>query len=59
MPLGFTGELITTQPVVLIYEPWDVRYRIKVYSDILNNVRLRPLHSAIGGSDIRQSQIAA
>ncbi len=57
MPLGFIGELITIQPVVLIYEPWDVRYRIKVYSDILYNVRLHPLYSAIGVSNIRLSQI--
>jgi hypothetical protein len=36
----------------------DIGYRIKVYSDIRNNVGLRSLQSDIGNSDIKLSLIS-
>jgi hypothetical protein len=36
---------------------WDIGSRIKVYSDIQNNVGLRSLQSDIGSSDIKLSPI--
>jgi hypothetical protein len=42
---------------VLIYEQWDVGYRIKVHTDIRYNVGLRSLQSDIRGFDIRLSPI--
>jgi hypothetical protein len=57
--LIYTGKRLTSQPLCWSMNVWmsDIRYQIKVYSDIPNNVQLCSLQSDIGSSNIRFSQI--
>jgi hypothetical protein len=58
--LLLTGELLTSEPLFWSIKFWmsDIGYRIKVYSDIRYNVRLRSLQYDFGSSEIKLSPIS-